>query len=59
MSLIFRKEERGQVLRFAFSKKMTDLFSRVQKYLGLPPGWRFPIAGGYENVGYDESLLED
>lgn len=29
----------------------------VQKYLGLPPGWRFLIAGGYEDVWFDESLL--
>ena len=29
----------------------------VQKYLGLPPGWRFLIAGDYEDVWYDESLL--
>ena len=30
----------------------------VLKYLGLPPGWRFLIDGSYEDVWYDESLLE-
>jgi hypothetical protein len=30
----------------------------VLKYLGLPPGWRFLIAGDYEDVWYDESLLD-
>lgn len=30
---------------------------QVTKYLGLPPGWRFLIAGDYEDVWYDESLL--
>ena len=29
----------------------------VEKYLGLPPGWLFLIAGDYEDVWYDESLL--
>ena len=29
----------------------------VEKYLGLGPGWRFLIAGEYEDVWYDESLL--
>ncbi|RVH47557.1 hypothetical protein CN212_19115 [Sinorhizobium meliloti] len=30
---------------------------QVQKFLGLPPGWRFLLAGDYEDVWYDESLL--
>ncbi len=29
----------------------------VLPYLGLGPGWRFLIAPGHEDVGYDESLL--
>ena len=29
----------------------------VLKYLALPPGWRFLIAGEYEDVWYDASLL--
>ena len=29
----------------------------VRKFLGLPPGWRFLVAGEYENVWFDESLL--
>ena len=29
----------------------------VVKFLGLPPGWRFLIAGNYEDVWFDESLL--
>jgi hypothetical protein len=27
-------------------------------YLGLPPGWRFLIAPDYEDVWFDERLLE-
>ena len=27
-------------------------------YLGLPPGWRFLIAPGHEDVWFDESLLD-
>ncbi len=37
---------------------LPDWCPQVQKYLGLPPGWRFLIAGDYEDVWYDESLLE-
>lgn len=29
----------------------------VEHYLALPPGWRFLIADGYEDVWYDETLL--
>lgn len=30
----------------------------VLKYLGLPPGWRFLIAPGYEDIWEDKSLLQ-
>jgi hypothetical protein len=30
----------------------------VIPYLQLPPGWRFLLAPGYEDVWYDEGLLE-
>lgn len=30
----------------------------VQKYLGLPPGWRFLVTEDYEDVWQDESLLD-
>ena len=29
----------------------------LSKYLGLPPGWRFLVAPGYEDVWYDEDVL--
>lgn len=29
----------------------------VQKYLGLPAGWRFLLDGDYEDVWFDASLL--
>lgn len=31
--------------------------SQAIPYLGLPPGWRFLIAPGYEDVWFDEGLL--
>ena len=37
------------------------LFARcpaVLPYLGLPPGWRFLIAPGHEDVWFDASLLD-
>jgi len=30
----------------------------AQKFLGLPPGWRFLIDGDHEDVWYDELLLK-
>lgn len=30
----------------------------VIPYLALPPGWRFLIASGYEDVWYDETLFD-
>jgi hypothetical protein len=36
---------------------LSDWCPSVQKYLGLPPGWRFLITGDYEDVWFDESLL--
>jgi hypothetical protein len=29
----------------------------ILKYLGLPPGWRFLYAANYEDVWYDDELL--
>ena len=31
--------------------------TEVVRYLALPPGWRFLVAGDYEDVWYDEQLL--
>lgn len=32
--------------------------SLALKYLGLPPGWRFLTDGKYEDVWFDETLLD-
>ena len=39
-------------------KHLPEWCPEIQKYLGLPPGWRFLIDGEYEDVWYDESLLD-
>ncbi|WP_244964898.1 immunity protein Imm33 domain-containing protein [Paenibacillus barcinonensis] len=31
--------------------------SKISRYLGLAPGWRFLIAEDYEDVWFDEGLL--
>jgi hypothetical protein len=36
---------------------LADRAPQVLKYLGLPPGWRFLIADGYEDVWFDGSLI--
>lgn len=37
---------------------LDDWCPQIKKYLGLAPGWRFLIAGDYEDVWFDESLLD-
>jgi hypothetical protein len=32
--------------------------SMVEKYLALPPGWRFIVAEDYEDVWFDATLLD-
>lgn len=39
------------------AKHLTEACPEVVKYLGLPPGYRFLIAGDYVDIWYDESLL--
>lgn len=39
------------------ARHLEDVCPQVLPYLGLPPGWRFLIADGYEDVWFDESLL--
>ena len=31
---------------------------QVKKYLGMPPGWRFLVSGNFEDIWFDQSLLE-
>jgi hypothetical protein len=38
-------------------KHLQEIRPELLKYLALPPGWRFLIAGDYEDVWYDASLL--
>jgi hypothetical protein len=37
---------------------LDEWYSGVKKFLALPPGWRFLKAGDYEDVWYDETLLD-
>ncbi len=37
---------------------LTEWCPAVLPYLGLAPGWRFLIAGEYEDVWQDDSLLD-
>jgi hypothetical protein len=39
-------------------RHLAGIRPEVVKYLALPPGWRFLIAGDYEDVWYDASLLD-
>ena len=36
---------------------LSDWCPAAEPYLALPPGWRFLIAPGYEDVWFDETLL--
>jgi hypothetical protein len=35
-----------------------ERFPEIEKYLALPPGWRFLVAPGQEDIWFDESLLK-
>jgi hypothetical protein len=37
---------------------ISDYKPEIIKFMGLPPGWRFLIAGDYEDIWYDENLLD-
>ena len=37
---------------------LADSCPQILKYLALPPGWRFLLATGYEDVWFDAALLE-
>lgn len=36
---------------------LIDQLPEVLPYLGLPPGWRFLLASGYEDTWFDDTLL--
>ena len=38
-------------------KHLLEEFPEIGEYLSLPPGYRFLLAAGYEDVWYDEKLL--
>ncbi|RKQ69008.1 hypothetical protein DES40_1785 [Litorimonas taeanensis] len=40
------------------TEHIMDLYPSILKFLGLPPGWRFLKAHGYEDVWYDGELLK-
>ena len=39
-------------------KHLEEFYASIIKYLGLPPGWRFLKAEGYEDIWYDGELLK-
>ncbi|MGM7777420.1 immunity protein Imm33 domain-containing protein [Arthrobacter sp. KNU-44] len=58
---IWRGEEIGTVHDFFVPlhiEHLDSLCPEVIPYLALPPGWRFLLAPGYEDVWYDDSLLD-
>jgi len=38
---------------------VTERYPQIVQYLGLPPGWRFLTDGVYEDVRFDEQLLQN
>ena len=37
---------------------LKDKCAAIEKYLGLAPGWRVLVSGEYEDVWYDEKLVD-
>jgi len=40
------------------AEHLAEWCPQILKFLGLPPGWRFLIAGDYEDAWFDKSLLD-
>jgi hypothetical protein len=38
---------------------LDEILPAIIPYLGLPPGWRFQIAAGHEDVWFDGALLSE
>jgi hypothetical protein len=58
---IWRGEELSRDADFfapLHTRHLVDYCPEALKFLGLPPGYRFLIAGDYEDVWFDESLLQ-
>ncbi len=58
---IWRGETLSQAEDFfqpVHTEHLADWSPQVLPYLALPPGWRFLLAPGQEDVWYDASLLE-
>lgn len=36
---------------------LDEILPAIIPYLGLPPGWRFQVAAGHEDVWFDGALL--
>lgn len=48
----------GKTYHMMHQIHLEEEFPKILDYLALRPGWRFLIAPGYEDVWYDESLLD-
>lgn len=53
--ILFRKIVCGCYLTIV--EHLLEEFPEIGEYLSLPPGYRFLLAAGYEDVWYDEKLL--
>jgi hypothetical protein len=40
------------------AKHLRERCPEIIRFLALPPGWRFLVAGDYEDVWWDETLLD-
>lgn len=55
---IYSGEDFPEVFEPTHVGHVIDLLPEIAAYLELPPGWRFLIAPGYDDVWEDDSLLE-
>jgi hypothetical protein len=58
---IYAGENTGEVdfYKAVHSAHLDTWCTDAVPYLGLPPGWRFLLAPGYEDVWFDEALLTE
>jgi hypothetical protein len=52
-----RKFYLKMMISLSHFKHIDEWAPNIKKYLGLPPGWRFLIAGDYEDVWFDPDII--
>jgi len=50
-------EEAAHFFDAMHTEHLADKCPEVLEFLGLPPGWRFLIAGNFKDIWFDQSII--